>query len=130
MAEVEIDNFGSTNVVIPTTDTERHRDLLYNWLNDHLPVILCGPPGSGKTMTLFDALRALPEFVVVGLNFSSATSPELIMDTFHQHCEYITTPTGTVLHPKQLNKWLVVFCDEINLPAADKYAAPAPFCKQ
>jgi dynein heavy chain 1 len=72
-------------------------------------------------MTLFNALRALPEFVVVGLNFSSATSPELIMDTFHQHCEYQNTPSGIVLHPKQLNKWLVVFCDEINLPAADTY---------
>ncbi|CAF5141949.1 unnamed protein product, partial [Rotaria sp. Silwood1] len=26
----------------------------------HKPLVLCGPPGSGKTMTLFSALRALP----------------------------------------------------------------------
>ncbi len=26
-----------------------------------------------------------------------------------------------ILRPKQPNKWLVVFCDEINLPDMDKY---------
>ena len=31
------------------------------------------------------------------------------------------TPKGTVLSPVQLNKWLVLFCDEINLPDMDKY---------
>ena len=31
------------------------------------------------------------------------------------------TPKGTVLAPIQLNKWLVLFCDEINLPDQDKY---------
>ena len=25
-------------------------------------MVLCGPPGSGKTMTLFSALQALPDF--------------------------------------------------------------------
>lgn len=119
--DIKMENIAGTDVVIPTLDTVRHEDLLYNWLNDHLPVVLCGPPGSGKTMTLFNALRALPDFVVVGLNFSSATSPELILNTFHQHCEYRRTPNGVVLAPIQMNKWLVVFCDEINLPAQDKY---------
>lgn len=28
---------------------------------------------------------------------------------------------GLVLQPTQLNKWLVLFCDEINLPDMDKY---------
>ena len=28
---------------------------------------------------------------------------------------------GIILRPKQPNKWLVVFCDEINLPDEDKY---------
>lgn len=31
------------------------------------------------------------------------------------------TSSGTILRPKQPNKWLVLFCDEINLPDTDKY---------
>lgn len=58
---------------------------------------------------------------VVGLNFSSATTPELMLKTFDHYCEYRKTPNGVVLSPVQLNKWLVLFCDEINLPDMDKY---------
>ena len=72
-------------------------------------------------MTLFSALRKLPDFEVIGLNFSSATTPELILKTLDQHCEYRKTPNGVILSPVALGKWLVVFCDEINLPAVDKY---------
>ena len=72
-------------------------------------------------MTLFSALRALPDLEVVGLNFSSATTPELMLKTFDHYCEYRKTPNGVVLSPVQINKWLVLFCDEINLPDMDKY---------
>ena len=58
---------------------------------------------------------------VVGLNFSSATTPELILKTFDHYCEYKRTPNGMVLAPIQIGKWLVLFCDEINLPDMDKY---------
>lgn len=64
--------------------------------------MLCGPPGSGKTMTLFSALRALPDMEVVGLNFSSATTPELLLKTFDHYCEYRKTPNGVVLSPIQV----------------------------
>ena len=87
--------------------------------------MLCGPPGSGKTMTLFSALRALPDFEVIGLNFSSATSPELVLKTFDHYCEYRRTPNGVIMSPIQLGKWLVLFCDEINLPDLDKYGNKA-----
>lgn len=110
-----------TDVIIPTIDTVRHEDVLYSWLSEHKPLMLCGPPGSGKTMTLFSALRKLPDLEVVGLNFSSATQPELIVKTFEQYCEYKKTLNGMVLSPTQLGRWLVIFCDEINLPAPDKY---------
>lgn len=60
-------------------------------------------------------------FKVVGLNFSSATTPELLLKTFDHYCEYRRTPNGVVLAPVQLGKWLVLFCDEINLPDMDKY---------
>lgn len=119
--EVETHKITATDVVVPTMDTVRHESLLYTWLAEHRPVLLCGPPGSGKTMTLFSALRCLPDMEVVGLNFSSATTPELMLKTFDQYCEYRKTPNGIVLAPQQLNKWLIFFCDEINLPDMDKY---------
>ncbi|GEM09361.1 cytoplasmic dynein heavy chain 1 [Rhodotorula toruloides] len=119
--EVETQAITSPDVVIPTMDTARHEDVLYSWLSEHRPLLLCGPPGSGKTMTLFSALRKLPDLEVVGLNFSSATTPDLILKTFEQHCEYRKTPNGVVLAPTQIGRWLVLFCDEINLPATDQY---------
>lgn len=57
----------------------------------------------------------------MGLNFSSATSPELLLKTFDHYCEYRRTPNGVVMAPIQLGKWVVLFCDEINLPDLDKY---------
>uniref|UniRef100_A0A1X7TKA9 Uncharacterized protein n=1 Tax=Amphimedon queenslandica TaxID=400682 RepID=A0A1X7TKA9_AMPQE len=60
--EVETHKVCSPDVLVPTLDTVRHESLLYTWLGEHKPMVLCGPPGSGKTMTLFSALRALPEF--------------------------------------------------------------------
>ncbi|KAH0070182.1 dynein heavy chain, partial [Aureobasidium melanogenum] len=119
--EVNTHSITQTDVVIPTVDTVRHEDVLYSWLAEHKPLLLCGPPGSGKTMTLFSALRKLPTLEVVGLNFSSATSPELLVKTLEQYCEYRKTLNGTTLAPTQIGRWLVLFCDEINLPAPDKY---------
>ena len=119
--EVNTHSVTQTDVVIPTLDTIRHEDVLYSWLAEHKPLILCGPPGSGKTMTLFSALRKLPNMEVVGLNFSSATTPDLLIKTFEQYCEYRKTLNGVVLSPTQIGRWLVIFCDEINLPAPDKY---------
>lgn len=119
--EIDAHSVTAADVVVPTMDTVRHEEVLYSWLSEHKPLMLCGPPGSGKTMTLFSALRKLPDMEVVGLNFSSATTPELILKTFEQYCEYRKTPNGVILAPVQIGRWLVVFCDEINLPAQDKY---------
>ncbi|KAF1990825.1 hypothetical protein K402DRAFT_460233 [Aulographum hederae CBS 113979] len=119
--EVQTHQVTETDRVIPTLDTVRHEDVLYSWLAEHKPLLLCGPPGSGKTMTLFSALRKLPNMEVVGLNFSSATTPDLLIKTFEQYCEYRKTLNGVTLTPTQIGRWLVIFCDEINLPAPDKY---------
>lgn len=119
--EINTHSITDTDVVIPTLDTVRHEDVLYSWLAEHKPLVLCGPPGSGKTMTLFSALRKLPNMEVVGLNFSSATTPDLLIKTFDQYCEYRKTLNGVVMSPTQIGKWLVFFCDEINLPLPDKY---------
>ena len=45
--EVETHKVAAPDVVIPTIDTVRHESLLYTWLAEHKPMVLCGPPGSG-----------------------------------------------------------------------------------
>ncbi|KAI6221986.1 Dynein heavy chain, cytoplasmic [Aphelenchoides besseyi] len=119
--EIEANRIAAGDVVVPTMDTVRHELLLNTWLSERKPLVLCGPPGSGKTMTLLSALRSQPDMDVINVNFSSSTTPELLLKTFDHYCEYRRTPNGVVLAPVQLGRWLVIFCDEINLPMPDKY---------
>jgi dynein heavy chain 1 len=123
--EIESHKVTSSDVVITTTDTVRHTEVLKAWLSSHRPLILCGPPGSGKTMTLTSVLEAMPDFILASLNFSSSTTPDLILKTFAQYCEVVDSPDGLVMQPSRQsyreNQWLVIFCDEINLPEQDEY---------
>ena len=83
--EVETHKVAAPDVVVPTVDTVRHEALLYTWLAEHKPMVLCGPPGSGKTMTLFSALRALPDMEVGHL---IATFKE---HTYKNTCPFLQT---------------------------------------
>ncbi|KAF9220443.1 hypothetical protein BS17DRAFT_852080 [Gyrodon lividus] len=67
--KIDVHVVTTSDIVVPTMDTVRHEEVLYSWLSEHKPLMLCGPPGSGKTMMLFSALRKLPDMEVVGLNF-------------------------------------------------------------
>jgi dynein heavy chain 1 len=119
--EIESHQVLQTDMVIPTVDTVRHKSALRGWLAQHKPLVLCGPPGSGKSMTLIATLSSLPELELVWLNFSSGTQPELVLKVFDQYCEFTKEPDGWTVAPTQQGKWLCIFCDEINLPATDNY---------
>lgn len=67
--EIESHKCVASDVIITTTDTVRHNELIKSWLRSHKPLLLCGPPGSGKTMTLMNVLDSLPEYILAPLNF-------------------------------------------------------------
>ncbi|KAK6455692.1 dynein heavy chain, cytosolic [Scheffersomyces xylosifermentans] len=121
VVDLEPQQVVNPSTVVPTSDTVKHESLIYSLLNEHQPLLLCGPPGSGKTMTLLGALRKLPTLDVLTLNFSKESSPQSLLQSLQQYCEYKKTNNGLILAPKVTGKWVVVFCDEINLPAMDKY---------
>lgn len=50
--DIESHALDEADSVIPTIDTLRHEKLIYSWLSERRPVILCGPPGSGKVWPL------------------------------------------------------------------------------
>ena len=72
-------------------------------------------------MTLMSTLKGLTNFELRFMNFSSSTTPKLLLKLFEQYCEYVKIQGRVVLRPKQLTKNIVLFCDEINLPEIDAY---------
>ena len=66
-------------------------------------------------------LKSLSNCEMIFINFSSTTLPKMLMKQFDHYCEYVKSPKGLFLRPKNPNKWLIIFCDEINLPETDKY---------
>lgn len=72
-------------------------------------------------MTLMSTLSSLPSFELKFVNFSSSTTPTLILKQFERYCEYVKGVSSMILRPKLPNKTIVLFCDEINLPDEDKY---------
>ncbi|CAR27637.1 ZYRO0D03168p [Zygosaccharomyces rouxii] len=111
------------NVIIPTIDTIKQELCVFELLNARRSVILCGPPGSGKTMILNNALQRSLNFQVVGLNFSKDTDISHILKTLNRHTYYTSGSRGLVLLPKNPTKDIVLFCDEINLPKLDAYGS-------
>lgn len=75
-------------------------------------------------MSLTSVLQSIQGVICANLNFSSQTSPELILKTFAQYCAYVRRGKDIFLEPVEslgAQSWLVVFCDEINLPEEDTY---------
>ena len=86
--ELEPHQVSNPNTIVPTLDTVKHEQFIFSVLNEHSPLLLCGPPGSGKTMTLFEALRKSPQLELLSLNFSKETSPVSLLKALDQYCEY------------------------------------------
>ncbi|SCU96260.1 LAFA_0G05292g1_1 [Lachancea sp. 'fantastica'] len=111
----------SPDLLIATLDTVKHERFIFDLLTSGKSLILCGPPGSGKTMTLYNALKNSKRFELIGLTFSKETSVDTIRTILKHHTTLTENATDMVMQPKSMLNDLVLFCDEINLPSTDNY---------
>ncbi|KAI3646052.1 hypothetical protein MP228_008980 [Amoeboaphelidium protococcarum] len=111
----------SSEIFIDTLDTVRNENLIQQLVGESSVVILCGLPGSGKSSTLFNMLRKSSQVVLYGINFTSTTSPDMLITGLEEYCDYVRSSSGITLQPRQVGKKLVVFCDEINIVSQDEY---------
>jgi dynein heavy chain 1 len=66
-------------------------------------------------MTLVNVLQSIQGVILANLNFSSRTTPEIILKTFSQYCSYVRRGKDIFLEPGEsfgATSWLVVFADE------------------
>jgi dynein heavy chain 1, cytosolic len=123
---------GDPDVVVPTRTTEKHVSVLSELTqaaNSHSMVLLCGPPGCGKSMIIADALMSLPDIELASMSFSSTTSPQDILATLRAHSSIQKLPSGEMcLRPRTPGSRIVLFCDEVNLGSPDVYGTQTGAC--
>lgn len=119
---LESDAVNRPDLLIPTVDTVSHEAIVHAALASRRPLMLVGPPGSGKTMTLYSVLRQMPQISnLIPLNFSSNATSALIIQALELYCEYSIAGDGTKILAPSGSLWNVLFIDELNLPQPNEY---------
>ncbi|CCF59102.1 hypothetical protein KAFR_0G00690 [Kazachstania africana CBS 2517] len=113
------------DIIITTVDTIKLEALVLELLSSKRGVILCGPPGAGKTMILNNLFNKLPTYQLISMNFSKHTTVANVLRTIERYTKYVSRSDDYMLVPQLQDKKLVFFFDEINLPQNDKYGSQA-----
>ena len=89
------------------------------------PVLFVGETGTAKTVTIHRHLSSLSQASVdvLDINFSSRTSSMDLQRTLEHNVDPRTKDT---LGPRSGKERLVVFIDDVNMPAVDEYGTQQP----
>jgi len=110
-------------LIVPTQDSVRYTFFMDCLLKIDKQVLFTGNTGTGKTVNVNQYLAGLPEkWVPLALTFSAATSANQIEDMMFQK---LSKRRSRVFGPP-LGKKFVVFVDDLNMPAREKYFAQPP----
>jgi len=91
-------------IIVPTIDTVRYNYLVEAFLSKKQPVLLVGPVGTGKTLTIQKALEVLDKnkFLYLTINMSAQTTVHNIQETIEGRLEKRTKDTYVPLSSKSL----------------------------
>ncbi|OQR87505.1 dynein heavy chain 6, axonemal [Thraustotheca clavata] len=118
------------DMIVATSDTIRYTFLLNMLTMNNTPAYVTGVTGTGKTVIIMDLIRELTtstedepaKFTSTTLSFSAQTSSLVTQSTIESKLE---KKRKNLLGPFG-NKRMLIFVDDVNLPAVEVYGAQAP----
>lgn len=112
------------SILVPTVDTVRNRFLLETLAKTQCHILFTGNTGVGKTVIIKDYLSSTENewFVSTVINMSAQTSTQNLNDIFE---DKLTKPKKKLRRPP-IGKKMIMFIDDVNMPALDTYGSQPP----
>ncbi|KAJ2998719.1 Dynein heavy chain 7, axonemal [Globomyces sp. JEL0801] len=110
------------DILIKTKDTTRYTYLMDLAIRNDIPLLLCGPTGTGKSKYISTKLlTGIPSdvYIPMFINFSAQTSSNQIQDLVMAKLD--KRRKGVFGAP--LGKKFILFIDDLNMPAKEQYGA-------
>ncbi|KAI9349443.1 dynein heavy chain and region D6 of dynein motor-domain-containing protein [Zopfochytrium polystomum] len=122
--EFQMPSKGSQDVIVPTIDTVRNTYILDLLLNNACHVLVTGPTGTGKSVTIQDKLMKGmdPTYTPITFNFSARTGANQTQDLIDSKLE--KRRKGVFGPP--VGKKYILFIDDLNMPMLDICGAQPP----
>ncbi|KAL7697754.1 dynein heavy chain cytosolic putative [Lotmaria passim] len=112
------------DIIVPTTETAKYSFLVHLMVRHMHPAMLVGDTGTGKTIMMKALLQGLPKdgYTLNAIQFSAQTSANHLQRLIDGNCE----KRHKGFYGPPINKKMVIFIDDTNLPQLEEYGAQPP----
>ncbi|KAL4494234.1 hypothetical protein ABPG73_018753, partial [Tetrahymena malaccensis] len=115
------------NIFVPTIDSIRNNFFLHRCVQNQIHLLVCGPTGTGKTVNVINELNKHylnPEYSNLQTAFSGQTNVNQVQRLIES--KVCTRRRKGHFGPEEGKKFIVIFIDDLNMPAKEKYGAQPP----